>query len=168
MKTKEKEVKMTLDLRARQFAINAHGNQKYGNHPYSYHLDKVVDVAKRYNASDDILAVCFLHDVIEDTKVTYSNIRKLFGVKIAYLVDLVSNRGSKELTFERIRSNSIAVFVKLCDRIANVSEGGKIEMYKKQYPLFRKILKRDKEYENMWEELDELHGYIQSEVCQSG
>lgn len=30
-------------MKARDFAVQAHADQKYGNHPYSVHLDAVAD-----------------------------------------------------------------------------------------------------------------------------
>ncbi len=34
--------------RARAFALEAHGEQKYGDHPYAYHLDAVAAIAAPY------------------------------------------------------------------------------------------------------------------------
>jgi hypothetical protein len=39
----------------KRFAHEAHKNQMYGPHPYTYHLDKVLGVAKRYTNDIDIL-----------------------------------------------------------------------------------------------------------------
>ena len=142
---------------ARKFAVAAHGSQTYGtNNPYVYHLDKVAKVCLRYGGKIDDLVICYLHDVLEDTNVPAAQIENQFGNLITKIVMLLSNTESKKNTYERIRSSSKAVFIKLCDRIANVEEGGKVDMYKKQYPLFRSVLYRKGEYESMWRHLDGL------------
>ena len=141
--------------KAIEFAKEAHGNQRYGDKPYVYHLLKVAKVAKRYGGSEFQIICSFLHDVLEDTPVTFDQLSKAFG-RAATVIDLVSNRASKEETFKRIRSSKDAVFVKLCDRIANVEEGAKNSKYRKEYPLFKSILYRKGEFESMWEYLDKL------------
>jgi (p)ppGpp synthase/HD superfamily hydrolase len=54
--------------KAKEFAIIAHGDQKYGEHPYSVHVDEVAHIASEYGELDE--AVAFLHDVVEDTETT--------------------------------------------------------------------------------------------------
>jgi len=151
------------DNDADDFAQMAHGDQQYGQHPYKYHLDKVVDNARRFNGTKTQILCARLHDVIEDTAITKEQLASRFGNHVAHVVDLVSNQSKehpdwKQTTLERIRTEPDAVFVKLCDRIANVAEGGKIGKYRKEYPLFRGILYREGEYEDMWRVLDDLHG----------
>lgn len=146
---------------ADEFAQFAHGDQQYGQHPYKYHLDKVTDNAKRFGGTKLQRLCARLHDVIEDTAIDKDELTARFGTHVAHVVDLVSNQPKndprwKETTLKRVRTSPDAVFVKLCDRIANVAEGGKIEKYKKEYPLFRQILHRDGEYDEMWSVLDNL------------
>lgn len=147
---------------ADQFAQRVHGDQQYGIHPYKYHLDKVVGYAKQFNGTPTQLLAARLHDVIEDTAVSKAEVASRFGSDVADVVDLVSNLDKsipnwKRQTYERVRSNPDAVFVKLCDRMANTAERGKIEKYKKEYPLFKQVLYRQGEYDTMWDVLDKLH-----------
>ena len=100
----------------------------------------------------------WLHDVIEDTSVTKGDVAKTFGSKVAKIVDLVSNQASKEATYKRIRSSKDAVFVKLCDRLANVAEGGKLDMYRKQYQLFSNILYKRGEFDALWKAIEKTLG----------
>lgn len=141
---------------ARDFAAAAHGDQKYGNRSYTYHLNKVVNVCNRFGGSGELQAACFLHDTLEDTKVSESELIKEFGPKIAAIVLGVTNLPSKEATLNRTRLSKSAVFVKLCDRIANCEEGGKLPKYQKEMPLFYKILYRAGEYDSMWNHLKKL------------
>jgi len=141
-----------------KFAVDAHGNQKYGDKPYSYHLKKVFDIAVKYKGSSVAKQAALLHDVLEDTPITKETLEGHFGKEVADVVDLLTNQTSKKVTFERIRTNPTAVFVKLCDRLANASEGEKLDKYKKEYPMFRQILKKDGEFNSLWSELDRVHG----------
>lgn len=139
---------------AAQFALTAHGDQMYGPYRYSYHLSKVVHTAFTYGGSTLTQVASWLHDTIEDTDVTKEDVAYEFGDEVAHIVDLVSNRPTKEETCERIRTNSDAVFVKLCDRLANVTEGEKNDKYRKAHPLFKSVLYREGEFDALWTAID--------------
>lgn len=143
---------------AAKFAARSHGNQKYGSHAYAYHLDKVYRNAVRFGGSEAEQQAAWLHDVIEDTSVTKGEVAKLFGGTVAKIVDLVSNRASKEVTFKRVRTDRSAVFVKLCDRLANVTAGSKNDMYRKRHPEFKGILYKKGEFEALWKAIDKALG----------
>lgn len=143
---------------AAKFALKAHGNQKYGSQPYSYHLDKVYQNAVRYGGSEPAKQAAWLHDTIEDTSVTKADVARAFGGNVAKIVDLVSNRPTKLATNKRIRTSRDAVFVKLCDRLANTSEGQKNDKYRKAHPLFKEILYRKGEFEALWKAIDKALG----------
>ena len=145
---------MTNVKDAANFALKAHKGQRYGSKPYSYHLAQVFQNTRKYGGSDLEQAAAWLHDVVEDTSVTTTELVREFGSNVAKIVDLVSNRGSKEATFNRIRSNPRAVFVKLCDRLANVSEGAKNNKYRKEHPLFKSILYKKGEFDSLWKAID--------------
>jgi (p)ppGpp synthase/HD superfamily hydrolase len=63
--------------RAKELAFKMHNEpskeQRYGSAPYSKHLEDVVTIAKRYlyyleeEEREIVLAVCYLHDIVEDT-----------------------------------------------------------------------------------------------------
>lgn len=140
----------------RTFANTAHGDQKYGkDKPYSYHLDKVYDNAVKFGGSRTAQIAARLHDVLEDTSVPYETIEEKFGKDVADVVQLVSNLPDKAETYRRIRTNPDAVFVKLCDRLANVSEGQKNDKYRKEQPLFKSILYRPGEFDELWNAIEE-------------
>ena len=143
---------------AAKFAARSHGNQRYGSHAYTYHLDKVYRNVLKYGGSDVEQQAAWLHDVIEDTSVTKGEVAKLFGGTVAKIVDLVSNRASKEATFKRVRTDRSAVFVKLCDRLANVTAGSKNDMYRKRHPEFKGILYKKGEFEALWKAIDKALG----------
>lgn len=147
--------KPSLSQMAADFATQAHGSQQYGKgRPYSYHLGKVVDAVKKYGGSPVHETAAWLHDVLEDTPISREQLQQRFGKDIANIVDLLSNQETKEETFKRIRTNPNAVFVKLADRIANTAEGQKNSKYRKEHPLFKSILYRPGEFDEMWTEIE--------------
>ncbi len=57
----------TLDKWYVSWAIQAHGQQPYGNKPYEYHTRGVADVATQFGFTDEpTLMLCHNHDVGED------------------------------------------------------------------------------------------------------
>jgi len=93
------------------------------------------------NASE---VACWGHDLIEYTRVTYNDVKDALGqeaVEIIYAVTNEKGKTRKERAnskyYSGIRETKGAVFVKLCDRIANVEyskmTGSRMfEMYKKE------------------------------------
>jgi (p)ppGpp synthase/HD superfamily hydrolase len=95
---------------ARAFAIQAHGSQKYGPHPYICHLDQVHQIIHNCYPTDfDLLDASYLHDVLEDTSITQLELAKVFGPRISSLVYAVtdcpgSSRSERKiLTYFKIR-----------------------------------------------------------------
>ena len=58
---------------ARSFAIAAHADQMYGDQPYSFHLDAVVELLAVFGEQAQIIGI--LHDVVEDTDVSLQTVR---------------------------------------------------------------------------------------------
>jgi (p)ppGpp synthase/HD superfamily hydrolase len=147
-------------LEIRRFAFEAHAktNHKYGDDlPYLVHLMDVANAAYDFQHllpfdkkfRDKVFATCYLHDSIEDARLTYNDVLKATeSEEVAEAVYALTNekgRTRKERAndkyYEGIRNNKIASFVKLCDRIANMSfsksEGSRmLEMYRKELPEF--------------------------------
>lgn len=157
-----------MENTARTFAITQHGSQMYGDKPYSYHLDRVAEIAKQFMPTywdeleqTEALALAYLHDVGEDTQVGAEEIIALFGAKIEGLVDNISDEAGptrkerKRKTWHKIRRDKKSVFIKLCDRLANVSEGGKLDMYRNEMSLFEAALYVPGEFEELWAAINE-------------
>ena len=78
-----------MEIAAAEFAKRAHSAQflEDGVTPYfEGHVMAVVDVLVEIGASEETIAAGFLHDVIERTVVTLSQIEKTFGAPVAALV----------------------------------------------------------------------------------
>lgn len=141
--------------RARKYAVVQHGGQTYNEEvPYEDHLDMVVEVGNRFGFGGDqeMGSAMYLHDTIEDTDTSYTDIHKRFGEGVAELVYAVTsergrNRKEKnQKTYPKLReAGTRAICLKLMDRIANVQYGlatpnGKVDMYRAEYPEFRHAL----------------------------
>lgn len=148
-----KKIKEAIDL-----AGKAHFGQRYGKHPYLYHLTMVAEVAERLGFDEEIICACWLHDTLEDTKLTYYEIIQRFGTTIADIVydvtdELGRSRGERKAkTYPKIKANYKAVIVKLCDRISNLQECKEdeclAEMYLKEHNDFRRgLMSKDHPHE---------------------
>ena len=142
------------------FAIEAHAkvNQEYDGKPYSVHLSMVYGQAMKFidhipqGLREDVLNAVWLHDTIEDCRLTYNDIVKISNVEVAELVYALSNekgRNRKERAngkyYKGIRETEFATFIKLCDRLANVTYSREtnsrmFEVYKNENQDFLKHL----------------------------
>lgn len=134
-----------LAIRDAAFALHASVGQTYsGQLPYSYHLGMVADAAMKYGAEvvtdeQDILPVVFgayYHDSIEDARLTYNDVTKvakqfmnesqaIMAAEVVYALTNDKGRTRAERAGEHyyagIRATPYAPFVKLCDRLANMT-----------------------------------------------
>jgi len=145
-------LRVTKVKEAAYLAISLHGTQTYDKHPYYYHLEQVVDVLKEFEFTEDKYIISgYLHDVMEDTAISYNDIKNQFGEEIAEIVYAVTDelgRNRKERkakTYPKIKANEDAIIVKLADRIANVRNSLKhkpemAKMYAKEFEGFKEAL----------------------------
>jgi (p)ppGpp synthase/HD superfamily hydrolase len=118
--------------RVAQYAEEKHSGQKrkFNGEPYINHPKRVALTVQKYTKDENVVAAAWLHDVLEDTQATPLEIEKLFGKKVATIVDaLTSNKeeskalGKKEYLAKKIINlNSDALLVKLADRLDNISD----------------------------------------------
>lgn len=134
---KQSEIRNEFVRKAANCAIQAHDidcNQRYGDRLlYSVHLEDVYNVGLEFRNfvyacfQSDVLAACWLHDTIEDARLSYNDIACEFGDATAEIVYALTNekgRNRKERANDKyyagIVATPFAAFVKMCDRIANV------------------------------------------------
>jgi (p)ppGpp synthase/HD superfamily hydrolase len=167
---KEVELKIKIDWCIEQHHQTNHFYDEYL--PYEFHLRMVAQAAKDFERlltpgsyyHHTIILACYGHDLIEDTRVSYNDVKEVLGIEVADIVYACSNEKGKnrkeranDKYYEGIRNTPGAVFVKLCDRIANVqyskmTKSRMFEMYKKENDGFGKQL-------GVWE----VPGYSQHE-----
>lgn len=160
----------------RNWAIETHDvdcNQKYnGTLLYSFHLTLVEKQALKFIAlipeSDHFLvrAACYGHDLIEDARITYNDLIPS-GEHLAEIIYLCTemrgrNRAERKSVdfYLMLKMDKFAVFVKLCDLIANVhysalTNSSMHAKYKAEYPKVKEYLFTD-EYSSMFTYLDKL------------
>jgi (p)ppGpp synthase/HD superfamily hydrolase len=155
---------------ARTFAIDAHSEQRYGDHPYSFHLDAVAALAASYG--EEAVVVAYLHDTVEDTQVTIEEITGKFGPKVAACVGLLTDepganrKERKAKTYAKLAEvrgpNELALVVKAADRLANVRacladrKQDLWQLYRSEHAVFKASAYRSGLCEPFWVELDSL------------
>lgn len=74
--------------KALKFATDAHsGTERRGkNFPYIIHPMEAAAIVATITSDPELLAAAVLHDTVEDTDVTFEQIRELFGERVATLV----------------------------------------------------------------------------------
>ena len=141
----ERYADIIADICASAHALHDSVNQTYGrSHPYGYHLDMVADAVRTYGhlvceSEDHVLPILFgayYHDSIEDARLTYSQVtavaRRFMSETQAYMAAeivyaLTNDKGRTRAEragkryYQGIRATPYAPFVKLADRLANVS-----------------------------------------------
>ncbi len=120
-------------LRALVFAADKHRHQKRKGaeaSPYINHLIAVAAVLAQAGVVDEMLLVAaVLHDTIEDTKTTYTDIASVFGSRVAQLVQEVTDNKSldkairKQLQIQNAHALSDqAKQLKIADKISNIRD----------------------------------------------
>ena len=161
---------MNLNRKAEALAKRLHSKQKYGQHPYSKHLEAVAALGEQFGLTPNAIAACWLHDTIEDCGVNYAYIKQQFNEEIAEMVycvtdELGRNRKERKLkTYPKLAKNEQAIQVKLCDRIANLTQSiednhqGLLKVYSGEHQDFKeKLYNNPNEItEKLWNKLETL------------
>jgi len=161
---------------ARDFAIKAHKDQKYGAMPYSVHLDAVASIVKPFGERAQVIAL--LHDVVEDTASSVAEIKTQFGDYIAQCVHILTDEPGesrakrKAATYKKMAKIegelTLALLVKAADRLANMracikdADQRRLRMYQSEYAVFRRSVYREKLCDDIWLQLDKLAGLSES------
>ncbi len=131
----EANIKLSLSQEAKIYATLCHKstNHLYKDMPYDFHLLMVVTAAKKFihlipeEDRETVIAGCWVHDVIEDTRQTYNDVKEVLGEQVAELAYALTNEKGRtrkdranEKYYSGIRNVKYANFIKVCDRIANV------------------------------------------------
>ena len=122
----EQKVKKTI-----HFIKQAHGNtiRKSGD-PYYTHPMGVTKIVLEATKNADTILAALLHDVVEDTTVTLEQIELLYGVEVAYIVDMVTHYNTYGLRWKLDKSDNQIILnkckdirvvqIKLADRLHNL------------------------------------------------
>lgn len=159
---------MNIIIRAAQFAAEKHAGQfrKFTGAPYITHPIRVAGrVTMHEQATPELVAAAWLHDVPEDTDATIEDIYAMFGDKVGMYVNWLTNpsKGSKEPRHirKKLDREHAAVapltckIIKLIDRIDNLREIDPTDKFTALYcreTLLLAPLLRDAD-ESLYEEL---------------
>lgn len=133
------------EIKLAAWALHESVGQTYDkNQPYGVHLSMVADAAMKYGyevvaKEEDVVPLMFAayyHDSIEDARLTYNDVtavaRKYMDAEQAYMAAeivyaLTNDKGrtrqerAGEKYYAGIRETPYAPFMKLCDRLANMT-----------------------------------------------
>lgn len=111
-----------LTIKAFNLATESHNGQMYGKEPYIYHCLRVA--MRVLDLSRDTIAFrcALLHDIVEDTNITISDINRLFGEETAEVVDYLTRRTNETYAkyINRLIQNPLARLIKLADLEENI------------------------------------------------
>ena len=126
-----------LTRKAMIIAYEAHKNQvdKSGV-PYIYHP---IHVAEQMDTENECI-IALLHDVVEDTNVTFKQLEEVFSKEIIDILKLLTREENIEYDeyIKRIKNNSIACKVKIADLTHNLD--------KTRLDFVTEVVKRNEKY----------------------
>lgn len=99
-----------------------HEGQKYGNLPYSHHLQEVADSVAGGTTDERLIQVAWLHDILEDTTMPLLTLYTLFEDNVAKAVeDMTRKQGmERNLYLATCKANPMARIVKIHDSLCNL------------------------------------------------
>lgn len=123
--------------KALMFAVLAHSGQvRKGNkkEPAIVHPIAVAEILRQYGADENVISAAYLHDVVEDTKYTIEDIRRIFGEDIAHLVEVATEKDKsksweerKQAKIEDLKSRTLREkLIPIADKISNIEDMAKI------------------------------------------
>ena len=123
-----------LIQKAYNYALEKHGTQlRKSGEPYIIHPTNVAYTIAELGLDEQTICAALLHDVVEDTEVTYEDIEREFGKEIADMVDGVTKL--KQIGHASIEENQVenyrkmflamgkdirVIIIKLADRLHNM------------------------------------------------
>lgn len=159
--------------RAAEFAAKVHeGKVRKGTRiPYVVHPYEAAVIASGITSDPDVISAALLHDVIEDTDVTYEELKAEFGTRIADLVQAESEDKSKtwkerkSATIERLKTAAREEkIICLGDKLSNLRSTAS-EKLRKGDEIWKKFRVTDKKehewyYRGVFEQLSEFKGEL--------
>lgn len=178
------DANLALITKAYQYASKAHENQKrISGDPYISHPVEVALILADIEMDAASICAALLHDVVEDTIVTYQDVVREFGEEIALLVDGVTKlsrinfKTKEDAQAENLRKMFIAmakdirvILIKLADRLHNMrtlnyqSESKQKEIATETQEIFAPLAHRLGIFKFKWELEDLAFSYLDNET----
>lgn len=175
-----------LDLieRAHNYAQTAHmGQKRISGEPYIIHPEEVAYILAEIEMDTATICAALLHDVLEDTDVSYLTLEHDFGEEIALLVDGVTKlnkidfKSREDAQAENLRKMFIAmakdirvILIKLADRLHNMRtlnyqpEFKQKEIAQETMDIYAPLAHRVGVFRFKWELEDLAFLYLDSEI----
>ena len=130
-------IKLTEEVtKARLFAIAAHTavgqKRKYTGAPYWHHCQEVAQMVQLYSSGYETVQAAWLHDVVEDTKITIQDLGLFFSSKVVRMVEQLTDVSKPEDGNRAVRkaldrehyanASKEAKTIKLADLISNTRD----------------------------------------------
>jgi (p)ppGpp synthase/HD superfamily hydrolase len=140
-----REYMRSVDL-TKGLAYAYHEGQAYDKHPYSFHLEGVVEkvymlylTQNSIPVGDDVCLVplAYLHDILEDTILTEDELSAYISDEILEaVVAITRQKGEIRVDYlERVKKNRLALKVKVADTLFNLEYSVK-KLDKKRIELY--------------------------------
>lgn len=136
---------MNVVDKAKEFVIKAHNGQvrkTEKDKPMIVHLFDVASILKQYEFDDNVIAAGFLHDTLEDTKVTKEDILNNFNEDILSLI-LGDTEVDKTLSWKERKTITINEAKALDLRHKSIIIADKISNLEDMLIYFNKLGKKD-------------------------
>ena len=134
VKKNKRRPDIKLITKAYNYALNKHGNQlRKSGEPYIIHPTNVAYTIAELGLDEKTICAALLHDVVEDTEVTYDDIKNEFDEEIAEMVDGVTKL--KKIKYATVEEHQVenyrkmflamgkdirVIIIKLADRLHNM------------------------------------------------
>lgn len=119
--------------KAYEYALKAHWEwNRLSGEPYIVHPIRATEFLMELKPDSETIQACLLHDVIEDTPITFEDVKKEFGDEVANLCEWLVKVSTikykwEDRKLETIKKTFLAmakdlrvIFIKLADRIHNI------------------------------------------------
>ena len=140
--------------RAFELAASAHeGQYRKSGEPYVRHPVAVATIVARQGIDDITIAAALLHDAVEDTHVSLTQLEDEFGVDLARIVDGVtklervkydSKEQQQAATMRKmivaIASDMRVLIIKLADRLHNLTTVAALPAFKQERTAAKRLM----------------------------
>lgn len=121
---------MNQQFEAGQKAYHWHKEQMYGEHNYFFHLTEVATLVRQMLGDsqcsaeelDVTVAVAYLHDILEDTKIPYIELANAFTLEVVDAVLAITKVEGQSYPeyITKVKANHVAHMVKIADTTCNL------------------------------------------------